>query len=224
MPKAGEAQVRARAGVIGFSADKADTPVANLSGGEKARLLLGLATFDHPHLIILDEPTNHLDIDSRAALVEAINDYPGAVILISHDRHLLEACVERLWLVDNGTVAPFDGDLEEYRQQVLAGGPTDRNRRKEEARVSRVEARRVAAEKRAELAPLRRKIAVAEKSMDAHKAEIERLEALLADGLFAKDPQKAAGVAKARAEAAAALARAEEEWLEASAAYEAVTA
>jgi ATP-binding cassette subfamily F protein 3 len=224
MPEAGEAQVRARAGAIGFSADKADTPVANLSGGEKARLLLGLATFDHPHLIILDEPTNHLDIDSRAALIEAINEYPGAVILISHDRHLLEACVERLWLVENGSVAPFDGDLEEYRQKVLAGDQTTRAESKKELRPSRAEARRVAAERRAELAPLRKKIAAAEKAIDAHKAELERLDAMLAAGLFAKDPQKAAGVAKARAEAAAALARAEEEWLEASAAYEAVTA
>ena len=121
MPKASEAQVRARAGAIGFSADKADTPVSSLSGGEKARLLLGLATFDHPHLIILDEPTNHLDIDSRAALVDAINDYPGAVILVSHDRYLLEACVDRLWLVENGSVAAFDGDLEQYRRMVLRG-------------------------------------------------------------------------------------------------------
>ena len=93
----------------------ADTPVASLSGGEKARLLLGLATFDGPHLVILDEPTNHLDIDSRAALIEAINDFPGAVILVSHDRYLLEACADRLWLVADGAVTPFDGDLDDYR-------------------------------------------------------------------------------------------------------------
>jgi ATP-binding cassette subfamily F protein 3 len=227
MPKAPEMQVRARAGAIGFSADKADTPVAKLSGGEKARLLLGLATFDHPHLIILDEPTNHLDIDSRAALVEAINDYPGAVILVSHDRYLLEACVERLWLVENGSVTPFDGDLNQYRRMVLSG---DRSRSgngagKAEPRVSSAEARRAAADKRAELGPLRKQIAAAEKAIGAHKTEIARLEALLATGgLFAKDPQKAAAVAKARADAAEALARAEEEWLSASAAYEAVSA
>jgi ATP-binding cassette subfamily F protein 3 len=226
MPKASEAQVRARAGAMGFSADKADTPVSSLSGGEKARLLLGLATFEHPHLIILDEPTNHLDIDSRAALVEAINDYPGAVILVSHDRYLLDACVDRLWLVENGSVAPFDGDLEQYRRMVLRG---DRARSgngagKAEPQVSKIEARRAAADRRAELAPLRQKITTAEKAITRHKAEIERLEAALAGGLFAQDPQKAAGVAKARADTAAALARAEEEWLEASAAFEAVTA
>ena len=226
MPTAGEAQVRARAGAIGFSEDKADTPVANLSGGEKARLLLGLATFDHPHLIILDEPTNHLDIDSRAALVEAINDYPGAVILVSHDRYLIEACVERLWLVEDGSVGTFDGDLEQYRRMVLAnasGQPANGNA-KEEPRLSRAEARRAAAEKRTELAPLRQKIAAAEKAINQHKAEIDRLEAALAGDLFAKDPKKAAQMAKARSDAVAALARAEEEWLEASAAYEEVSA
>jgi ATP-binding cassette subfamily F protein 3 len=226
MPAAGEAQVRARAGAIGFSEDKADTPVANLSGGEKARLLLGLATFDHPHLIILDEPTNHLDIDSRAALVEAINDYPGAVILVSHDRYLIEACVERLWLVDNGSVGAFDGDLEQYRRMVLAnaGGHPGENNTKEEPRLSRTEARRAAAEKRAELAPLRQKIAAAEKAINHHKVEIDRLEAALAGDLFARDPKKAAQMSKARSDAVAALVRAEEEWLEASAAYEEMSA
>ena len=99
MPEAPEAKVRARVGAIGFSGLAANNAVKTLSGGEKARLLLGLATFAAPHLIILDEPTNHLDIDSRAALIEAINDYPGAVILVSHDRYLLEACADRLWLV-----------------------------------------------------------------------------------------------------------------------------
>jgi ATP-binding cassette subfamily F protein 3 len=223
MPKATEAQVRAKAGAIGFSSDKADTPVSRLSGGEKARLLLGLSTFDQPHLIILDEPTNHLDIDSRAALVEAINDYPGAVILVSHDRYLLEACVERLWLVENGSVAPFDGDLDQYRRMVLRGDRRSSNGVKAEP-VSKIDARRVAADKRAELAPLRQKIATAEKAITSHKAEIEKLEKILAGDLFAKDPKKGAQLSKARADAAAALERAEEEWLEASAALEAVNA
>ena len=102
--------------VSGLAANNA---VKTLSGGEKSRLLLGLATFAAPQLIILDEPTNHLDIDSRAALIEAINDYPGAVILVSHDRYLLEACADRLWLVQGGRVAPFDGDLDDYRRAVL---------------------------------------------------------------------------------------------------------
>ena len=102
MPDAPEARVRARAGAIGFPQALADTPAGQLSGGEKARLLLGLATFCGPHLVVLDEPTNHLDIDSRAALIAAINAYPGAVILVSHDRHLIEACADRLLLVADG--------------------------------------------------------------------------------------------------------------------------
>ena len=130
-----------------------------LSGGEKARLLMGLATFAAPHLVILDEPTNHLDIDSRAALIEAINDYPGAVILVSHDRYLLEACADRLWLVQGGKVAPFDGDLDDYRRTVLAGeGQGITVGSKSSARADPVQARRAAADKRAETAPLRKRI------------------------------------------------------------------
>src|SRR5262245_22482001 len=120
MADAPEQKIRARAGAIGFSAGAADTTVKNLSGGEKARLLLGLATFFGPQLIILDEPTNHLDIDSRAALAEAINEFPGAVIMVSHDRYLIDACADRLWVVANRTVTTFDGDLEDYRRDVLS--------------------------------------------------------------------------------------------------------
>src|SRR5438477_2700531 len=120
MPDAHEAKVRALAGSIGFSGLNADKKVEKLSGGEKARLMLGLATFGGPHMLILDEPTNHLDIDSRTALIEAINDYSGAVILVSHDRHLLDACADRLWLVADGKVMTFDGDLDDYRRRVLS--------------------------------------------------------------------------------------------------------
>jgi ATP-binding cassette subfamily F protein 3 len=125
VPDEPEAKVRARVGAIGFSGLAANTKVEKLSGGEKARLLLGLATFRAPHLVILDEPTNHLDIDSRAALIEAINDYSGAVILVSHDRYLLEACADRLWLAQGGTVKPFDGDLDDYRRCVLSDSGTE---------------------------------------------------------------------------------------------------
>src|SRR6201995_5789723 len=120
MPEAPESKIRARAGAIGFSGKAADTLVKNLSGGEKARLLLGLATFFGPNMIILDEPTNHLDIDSRAALAEAINDFPGAVIMVSHDRYLIEACADQLWVVADQTVKTFDGDLDDYRRNVLS--------------------------------------------------------------------------------------------------------
>src|SRR3954470_3340809 len=155
MPDAPEAKVRARAGSIGFTGERADTPVEMLSGGEKARLLLGFATFAGPHLIILDEPTNHLDIDSRAALIEAINDYPGAAILVSHDRHLIEACADRLWLVGDGTVAPYEGDLDDYRRLVLGRDAKVRDSAEDATKVSRTDQRRAAAEKREELKPLK---------------------------------------------------------------------
>ncbi len=114
-----ESKIRGRVARIGFSSGRADTPVSLLSGGEKARLLMGLATFEGPQLLILDEPTNHLDIDSRDELMKSINDYEGACILISHDRRLLEACAERLWLVADGQVNDFDGDLDDYAARVL---------------------------------------------------------------------------------------------------------
>ena len=121
MPDAHRGQgPRGRRLASAFPALNADTKVEKLSGGEKARLMLGLATFGGPHLLILDEPTNHLDIDSRTALIEAINDYAGAVILVSHDRHLLDACADRLWLVADGKVKTFDGDLDDYRRRVLS--------------------------------------------------------------------------------------------------------
>src|ERR1700759_4663740 len=124
MPEAPESKIRARAGAIGFSGKAADTLVRSLSGGEKARLLLGLATFFGPDMIILDEPTNHLDIDSRAALAEAINEFAGAVIMVSHDRYLIEACADRLWVVADRTVTSYDGDLDDYRRTVLSARGT----------------------------------------------------------------------------------------------------
>src|ERR1700743_3628310 len=116
MPEAPESKVRGRAGGIGFSGKAADTPVKTLSGGEKARLLLGLPPCFGPNRITLDEPPNHLDIDSRAALAEAINEFPGAVIMVSHDRYLIEACADQLWVVPDGLVTNYDGALDDYRR------------------------------------------------------------------------------------------------------------
>lgn len=130
MPLASEAQVRARVAQMGLATEKMATAAKDLSGGEKARLLMGLAAFHAPNLLILDEPTNHLDIDSRRALIEALNDYNGAVILISHDRHLIEATVDRLWLVADGTVKSFEGDMEEYRDLVVSSGKRRKRRQK----------------------------------------------------------------------------------------------
>ncbi len=221
MPDAPEAKVRARAGAIGFSADAADTPSAKLSGGEKARLLLGLATSAGPHLVVLDEPTNHLDIDSRAALIDAINDYAGAVILVSHDRYLIEACADRIWLVADGQVTPFDGDLDDYRKFVLSNGRDDKDRDRQPKGASRGEQRRAAAQLRIELAPLRKRITEAETLVTRLTNEIARIDSALADpSLFARDPAKAAQLSKERSAAVAALARAEDDWLAASEALE----
>jgi ATP-binding cassette subfamily F protein 3 len=225
MPDAPETRVRARAGAIGFPEAMADTPADRLSGGEKARLLLGLATLSGPHLIILDEPTNHLDIDSRAALIAAINEHPGAVILVSHDRYLIEACAERIWLVAGGQVVPFDGDLDDYRSLVLGERPAKGDgvqRQRRAPRGGRADIRRAAARLRNELAPLRQRVAEAENAVQRLTEEIGRIDAMLADaGLFARDPAKAAALAKARAGAVDALVRAEDEWLAASAELEA---
>jgi len=226
MRDAPEARIRARAGAIGFSGEAADTPVASLSGGEKSRLLLGLACFDAPHLVVLDEPTNHLDVDSRAALIETINGFAGAVILVSHDRYLLDACVDRLWLVANGTVAPFDGDLDDYRALVL-GKARDESERdgKPGDRPSRGETRRAAAERRAELAPLKRRIAALETEIGKLGKRIGEIDQAMADPkLYERDPARVATLAKERADASAALAAAEEQWLTLSGEYESAAA
>ena len=114
-----ETAVRSRLASFGISFEKQSTTVANLSGGERARLLLNLVAMAAPHLLILDEPTNHLDIDSRRALLDALNNYEGAVILITHDRSLMEMVADRLWLAADGTIAPFDGDMDAYARFVL---------------------------------------------------------------------------------------------------------
>lgn len=224
MADAPEAKVRARVAQMGLATEKMDTPAKDLSGGEKARLLMGLAAFDAPNLLILDEPTNHLDIDSRRALIEALNDYPGAVILISHDRHLIEATVDRLWLVKDGTVASFDGDLEEYRT-LIVGGPKSKE---EKARpvpgdegLSKADQRKANADRRASLAPLRKKINEIESLTGKLEKQIQVLDVELADPmLYEKNPARAAQKAKERADAAAKLAAAEEQWLELSSEYE----
>jgi ATP-binding cassette subfamily F protein 3 len=185
--------------------------------------MLGLATFEGPHLVVLDEPTNHLDIDSRAALIEAINDYSGAVIVVSHDRFLLEACADRLWLVAGGEVHPFDGDLDDYRRFILTGGAPDpaRSAPAEAPRVSRAAERRAAAEKRNELAPLRRRIDDCDKTITRLTKTIADIDAALGDPtLYRRDPGRAAKLGKERADAAGALAEAEDRWLMLSTQYD----
>ena len=221
MPDAYEAQVRARTGAMGFTRQKMETPAKDLSGGEKARLLLGLATFTGPNLMILDEPTNHLDIDSREALVMALAEYQGAVILISHDRHLLEASVDRLWLVAEGTVSPFDGDLADYRTLVLDGRSGRSSGGGSRAPASGQDRRRASAKRREDSAPLRKKVKEAEASIAKLQGDIATLDRKLADPKLYQRPMDAAFLAKERADLVRTLATTEEKWLAASAAAEA---
>ncbi len=211
MPDASEANVRARCAQIGFPGAKADTPVTQISGGEKARLLMGLATFYGPHLLILDEPTNHLDIDSRVALMDAINDYEGAVILISHDRFLLEACADRLWQVGDGTVKPFDGDLDAYRDLVLSSANKDqRSKAKSDAPAET----KTEQPKKVNPNAIRKKLEAVEARMEKLNDLAARIDnALAKPETFQKDQAKAAQLSAQRAELADALSKAEEEWL-----------
>ncbi len=227
MPEATEAQRRARLGTLGFGVDKADTRAENLSGGEKARLLLALATFHGAHLLILDEPTNHLDVDAREALARALNDYQGAVILITHDRHLIEACVDRLWIVRDGTVRTYDGDIDSYRVECLSerGAPGDAGARAKangDGRPKPQAARRQAAEMRAALAPLKKDVTRAEAEIERLSQQIATIDAALADsGLYQRHPARAQALARERGGLARAREVAEAAWLSASEVYEA---
>ncbi|HMD64952.1 MAG TPA: ABC-F family ATP-binding cassette domain-containing protein [Stellaceae bacterium] len=215
MPDQPPEMVRARLGRFGFGQEKAFVAVGDLSGGERARLNLALVTYEAPALLILDEPTNHLDIETREALVQAINDFPGAVVLVSHDWHLLELVADRLWLVADGTVRPFEGDLDDYERQVLDGaGSGDAARSSEPGSGSRRAARRLAAERRRELKPLRQVARRAEEMIARLTVEREALDRALArppggNGLALAD------ALKRRAELKRLIERAEIEWLSA---------
>ena len=228
MPDGTEAQRRTRLGTYGFGADKADTKCQKLSGGEKARLLLALTAFHGPNILILDEPTNHLDVDSREALIHALTEYDGAVILISHDRHLVEATADRLWLVKNGTVTNYDGDMESYREELLAdrGGKTKpaKSEISEADGPTRADQRRAAADRRVELAPLKKAMQVAEKSVEKLAVEIAKLDTILADAeIYVVDPARAQAAILERGRLAKSMSDAEEAWLFATEAYEAAS-
>ncbi|BBD37096.1 glycosyl transferase family 1 [Aminobacter sp. Y103A] len=220
MPEAPESKVRARVAQFGLPTEKMNTAAKDLSGGEKARLLMGLSAFDGPNLFILDEPTNHLDIDSREALIMALNEFPGAVILISHDRHLLEATADRLWLVKDGAVNPYDGDLEDYKT-LVTGVSGDRRKEREADKASKADKRREAAARRAALEPLAKEIRATEALMDRIRKRIDGIEDQLADPrLYEKDPTTATQLAKERSQLSAQLETNEEKWLSMSAEYE----
>ncbi|MAP94970.1 MAG: glycosyl transferase family 1 [Ponticaulis sp.] len=225
------AKVRAKCAQIGFPVEKVETKVEKLSGGEKVRLLMGLMAMEDPHILILDEPTSHLDIDSREALIYALNDYRGAVLLITHDVYLAEGTADQLWLVKDGRAKEYDGDLNDYKKLVMSA---DRDKSKNDpkpqvkeeapkpfAKVDKAADRQKAAEARKAAAPLKKKADAAEKRLEAAQKKVSEIdEKLVAPGLSSADMQS---LMKARAEQVEAAETAEMEWLEASEAYEEAT-
>ena len=212
MPGESQSKIRGRAAMIGFSGARAATKVEALSGGEKARLMMGLAAFDGPQLLILDEPTNHLDIDSRGELIEAINDYEGACILVSHDRRLLEACVDRLWLTANGTVKPFDGDLADYGRFVLGADERPAQARKRDP------ASPAPARPKRDPTPLKRELPALEDKMSRFHDLLRRVDEALAEASArGGDAVKIADLAEKRVELERALTASEQAWFELSA-------
>ncbi|MEC7289930.1 MAG: ATP-binding cassette domain-containing protein, partial [Pseudomonadota bacterium] len=219
------AKQRAVAAEMGFSHEKVDTKIEQLSGGEKVRLLLGLMAMERPHILILDEPTSHLDIDSREALIYALNEYRGAVLLITHDVYLAEGTADQLWLVKDGRATRYDGDLNDYRRLILqadrAGPGAKQDAPKAAApKHDKAEQRRRASDARKAAAPLKKKVQAAEAQMEKAAADIAAIDLELskpgqgADHI--QDLMKKRAMAQDQAE------QAEHDWYEASEQYEAM--
>ena len=226
MRDATETQVRAHLGCFGLTQQKADTKIALLSGGEKARLLFAMMSRNAPHILLLDEPTNHLDIDARDALVEAINGYRGAVILITHDPNLIELTADRLWLIDGGRCKAYDGDLDDYRAllaekakvQAAGGAP-----KADAPTVSRKDERREAAEKRQQLAPIRKKVKELEARLEKLNDQRDQIMQLLEDPtmyMIGLNGQKVRNLQITLAQLDAEIETVENDWLEQSALLE----
>ncbi|MEM9760950.1 MAG: ABC-F family ATP-binding cassette domain-containing protein [Pseudomonadota bacterium] len=217
------AKLRSRLAQAGIGADIAETAVSALSGGQKARLLLCLSALDAPHLMILDEPTNHLDMESREALVEALNAYNGAVILITHDPHLVELVADRLWLVKDGRVTPYEEDMAAYRRLILAAPETVTGGGGGDAAGTAERRERAAARKA--LAPLKAEVAAAEARLEKINDLLERLDAMLADpSLYEGPADKIEALNQKRGELLATQEKAEAQWMAASERLEEATA
>jgi ATP-binding cassette subfamily F protein 3 len=215
LPGLTEAQRRSRLATFGFGVDRVMTRVEALSGGERARLLINLIALNAPHLILLDEPTNHLDIDSRRALLDALNDYEGAVVLITHDRSLMEMVADRLWLTAERTVRPFDGDMEDYARFVM-----DRARANARTPAAKPGSAPHLAAKPAPAGPLKRRLESAETTLARETTALAELDAALSDPALYARPTEAAALAERRARLADRLAKAEAAWLAAAEAFE----
>ena len=220
MPDATEAQRRARLAAFGLGIKNAETAAGDLSGGEKARLLFSLIGFSKPHLLVLDEPANHLDIDSRAELVKSLNAYEGAVLIISHDRNLLESVVDRLWLVNSKTVTSYEGSLEDYRNFQLE---KDRSHKKQVSGLGneRKNNRKKAALARQRIAPLKQNYLRLEKDIQTAQKELSLTDkSLSAPDLFESNPEMAVQLGKTRAHLEKKIIKLESEWYQALEDYE----
>ncbi len=216
LPEETETRLRARLGRFGLVREKAETPARHLSGGEKTRLCLARMTARDPQLLVLDEPTNHLDVDSREALVAALNAFPGAILLISHDRHLVELVCDRLWLVARGRVAPYEGDLEDYRRSLLETREERRRRRPAATESTRPRPR----DRRVALAPLRRRARDAERRVEDLTGRRRTLVARLADPEIYADGAEVAALRRELEALEREIEEAEAVWLEAEEAIE----
>ncbi len=219
LPEETETALRARLARFGLVQQKAETPARDLSGGEKTRLCLARMTVRDPQLLILDEPTNHLDIDSREALIRTLNDFPGAILLISHDRHIIELVCDRLWLVARGRVTPFAGDLDDYRRSLLEERNGSRERRPAKAGAPRARP----GDRRAALVPLRDRARKAERALERLLARRQAITARLADPRIYADGGEVAELNRELDRLAGEIAAAEAAWLEAEEAIERLT-
>ncbi len=228
LPMATETKVRSHLGRFGFSGDLADSKVEVLSGGEKSRLLFALMSIEAPHILFLDEPTNHLDVDAREALVQALNEYDGAIVLVTHDAHLIDLVCDRLWLVSGGTCKSFDGNLEDYtallmeeRRAARRNAQTNKGDDAAPA-IDKKEQRRERARRREETAALRKSVQDAEKKMEKLSQRISELEAKLAEPDIYNGPtSKLMELQVAHKQTKDTLAATEQAWLEAQEAIDA---
>ncbi|MET3896495.1 ATP-binding cassette subfamily F protein 3 [Devosia sp. UYZn731] len=215
MPTDPESKRRSRLSQMGLTKSRMDTPAKNLSGGERARLLMGLITFGGPGMMILDEPTNHLDIDSRDALVHALNEYEGAVLIISHDRHLVEATCDTLWIAEGGTIKVLDEDLDSYQRSIVGG------KEPKGSKEDRKAAKQEAAAKREAIAPIKASIKDTETKIARLKVEIGKIQNQLDDPKIYNGPaDRLIALGKDKARFGADLDTTEEQWLALSAELE----